>query len=160
MEEPKKRCVNCGKEISRYVNFCDRYECHIEHSEKNGGKKFCPNGLKPRSFRADFNMYECEHGDHKDYMFPVNVEFTGDPEIVTTRDEDGNVVCVQDQELHALIYTDGNIAVTMYECEYFTWLISSGGREYKIESTREIGWKLTETSIRNVLRGKYSDSKG
>jgi len=64
-------------------------------------------------------MLECGHGDHADYLFPVEVVGADHPEDVAAG-------APRFPETHALIYTDGQVALTLYECCYFMWRASDG----------------------------------
>lgn len=96
-------CVHCGKPTPEHHNYCG-WDCVVAAAEADGGKKLTPNGLPVRCVRADGTMLECEGGDYPTYLFPVVVDCPDceNPEYAT--------------ELHALIYTDGCAAVTLYEC--------------------------------------------
>src|ERR1035437_1261510 len=101
-----KKCINCDKEINAHLNYCS-WECNIDAAKKDGGKVHTPNNLPIQCIMANGDMYEIGGGDHKDYKYPVDVEFTG---IIPTDLEDwDSSYCNQ---THALIYTDGNIALT------------------------------------------------
>lgn len=67
-----------------------------------------PNGLPITCWRADAHL-EHEHADHPTYLFPVVAQIDG-----------------EEWETHALIYTDGGIAVTMYEYCYAAWYVRDG----------------------------------
>lgn len=55
------------------------------------------------------------HDNHPDYKFPVDVEgIETNPKHVTY------------PQSHALIYTDGVVALTLYECCYFMWTVDDG----------------------------------
>jgi len=129
-----KTCPACGKEPPQYHNYCN-WECHVDHAKKLGGVVHCPNGLPIRCITRDNLMIECEHGDHPDYKFPVTVVYVGnDPKAdFQVMHGDGAVEPMSDemardrmQETHALIYTDGTIALTMYECGYGLWSLRDG----------------------------------
>jgi len=105
-------CVNCGKITPDGSNYCD-WDCHIELAVKEGGVKHQPNGLPIRSIKYENSMWEHEHGDHRNYKFPVDVELH----------DDAGESC---DEIHAFIYTDGQIAMTIYECQYFLWSLFKG----------------------------------
>ena len=63
---------------------------------------------------ADGTMLECGHGDHPQYKYPVPVEQDyGDPIGVMI----GN---------HALLYEDGNVALTLYEARYWLFDLRNG----------------------------------
>lgn len=78
-----------------------------------------PNGLQMAAHRFDGWSFECEDGDHQDYLFPVVVEFVG---TVPPDVHEGEYA----EEQHALIYSDGFVALTLYECCYFIWSVDSG----------------------------------
>lgn len=93
------------------------------------GRVHTPNGLPVTCAKADGTGLECEHGDHPDYMFPVTVEHVG---------------WEGETETHALIYTDGRIAVTLSECLYRMWLLPEGamhGADVRGE------WRLSPASV-------------
>jgi hypothetical protein len=96
-------------------------------------------------------MLEVECGDHQDYKFPVDAEYIGDISIFDLPDDDGGTVkCsptslyMQTHEVHALIYTDGCIAVTLYENCYNMWHIPSGTK------AGDKNWKLTDVSVQQI----------
>ena len=169
MVKPNLKCVNCGKETTPYTNYCD-WECSIELAKKNGGVVHCPNGLPIRCITRDNLMIECEHGDHPTYMFPVDVEYLGtelfeSPENELAiygrqlKDDEERRHCLGEE--HALIYTDGSIAVTLYECTYAMWHLEKGdfvgGHLHGKTSCMKAGefhhgdWKLTEESRVKII---------
>ncbi len=84
----------------------------------------------------------CEHGDHPDYKFPVDVYFGGKrPEVIP---EDEFYI---NEEQHAFIYTDGNIAVTMNECCYYMWRLSDGSCLF---NPFQKEWILKEESLKKI----------
>jgi hypothetical protein len=99
-------CTFCGATTTRHENYCS-WKCHVEHARAQGAVEVLPNGLPPRCITADGKLLECEDGDHPTYICPVVIEPT-----VAREDEEDH------PQTHALIYTDGTIAVTMYECCY------------------------------------------
>src|ERR1019366_3328941 len=105
-------CINCNKETQQYHNYCDGWECPVAFAKKNGGKEFLPNGLPIRCIRWDYAMFECEGGDHPDYKFPVTIEFVGEKDPLETYEYE---YCDQ---THALIYSDGFVALTLHEATY------------------------------------------
>ena len=124
----------CGKETQPGHNYCD-FLCMIEAAKAEGGVVSTPNGLPIGSIHANGNMYEHEHGDHPDYKFPVQVEYIGpvgedeihDYTMMTGKEPpDEESVRRLNGQTHALIYTDGTIAVTLYESCYAMWLVQSG----------------------------------
>lgn len=153
-------CLNCGEPCPKAHNYCEvkgGKNCYIEHTKANGGQEYLPNGLPIRCIRFDGLMLEHEHGDHADYMFPVHVEYVGpEPEkVFGLIGPDGPIevspewVRSQSHETHALIYTDGNIAVTMSECCYAFWSMNSGlcigGHLWDKDE-----WKMTDDSIQKA----------
>lgn len=158
VDHDEKRCLNCEKLIESYMNYCS-WDCQVALATKEGGTSFCPNGLPISVIRHDGNMYEHEHGDHPDYKFPVHVSFIG----VIDEDDRHDMTLmagrppVDDEEVrkfrgesHALIYTDGSIALTIYECCYAIW----GVREGKLlggNLWKKGEWSLSEDSRVRVL---------
>lgn len=163
-------CEICGK-----AEPCDEWTCRVEMNRREGCPEYTPNNLPIRCIRADGMMLEHEHGDHIDYIFPVDVEYVGPPdeERYQLIDGEGNVEMMdegwrfaQDHEEHALLYTNGSIAVTIYEtCSTMWSLLSSPkfneGKRIDDEPAGlcigsqlghlEIGkWKLTDESIQKI----------
>lgn len=166
------KCMNCGKETTPWSNFCD-WPCQIELAKKNGGKVHTPNGLPIRCIRWDNLMTEIEGGDHPDYKFPVDVEYLGTKLFESPanelamygrqlKDDEERRWCLGEE--HALLYTDGSIAVTFYECSYAMWHLEKGdligGRHHKEGSFMKDGefhpgdWKLSEESRLKILAYK------
>ena len=144
-------CLNCGKETIKFRNYCN-WDCHIELAKKNGGRVHTPNNLPIRCITGGSLMLEVEHGDHPDYKFPVEVVYIGDRRDFDDEDESGNKIpCsanaldLQTHETHALIYSDGSIAVTIYECTYSMWYVESG-----VKSGLPKNWKLTDESLEKI----------
>jgi hypothetical protein len=111
-------CLFCSKE-NESINFCD-WDCHVKYSESIGMEKLCPNNL-PITCIGD-KMMEHEHADHPNYQYPIRIKNPGEEkdELI---DKDGNVVGVYNNsnQAHALIFNDGNLAITIYECRYYIW---------------------------------------
>lgn len=155
-------CINCDKPIPWEQNFCS-WECQIELAKQKGGVVHTPNNLPIMSIDRNNNMYECEHGDHPDYKFPVMVEYIApltendyaDYRIHTHNEEPvtEEQVRASVREQHALIYTDGCIAVTMYECCYAMWHVSSAGLllgEDTLHKKKQ--WQLSKDSLEAVRK--------
>ena len=153
-----KTCTNCDKLIEDSINYCS-WDCHVELAKKDGGKVIAPNNLPIMCVTADGTMLEHEHGDHPDYKFPVEIEYLGPIDTDCIQDykmcsgEEGNDKQIRNfmGQTHALIYADGYVAVTLYECTYFMWLIKSGllknaGPGMKVEE-----WKMTDLSLLEIL---------
>lgn len=147
-------CVGCDKMISLYFNFCT-WECQIEHAKRNGGVVHTPNGLPIQCIKADYSMLEHSHGDHFDYKFPVTADYVGgnpkDKFYYVSSDSDriemdeDELEAAQHQE-HALIWTDGCFAVTLYECTYALWDLRDGVLVFgHLEEAGE--WRLDEASM-------------
>ena len=136
-------CLFCKKPAPEGHNYCE-WDCHINHAIMSGGKTHTPNNLPVRCIRYDNLMLECEHGDHPDYKFPVLVVFQPEPGVEYDRDEEWAW-----QETHALIYCDGNIAVTMYECCYAMWYVRdgmiAGGSLWKKDR-----WRLSDLALQQI----------
>lgn len=152
-----KTCSFCGKECGEFRNYCS-WDCSVEEAKRSGGVVHAPNGLPIRCVKHDGSMYEHEHGDHPDYKYPVQVLFTG--EVTDDHRHDYEMLCGKPPEnddecrrlfgeTHALLYTDGNVALTMYECCYAMWYCldgaCGGGRFWKPGN-----WKLDLTTLRPI----------
>lgn len=117
----------------------DEWEEHVREVEADGGRRVTPNGLPVRCIRYDGLLLECEDGDHPTYICPVEVE-TGDPDPMFAT------------ELHAAIYCDGNIVLTMYECCYGVYRLSNGKNLGLSKWMRNT--KLSEAS-RKMLKERF-----
>lgn len=159
MSEPKPnlRCVHCGKETPPHSNYCD-WDCMVAHAKAEGGVVFTPNGLPIKSIKFDSTMLEHSHGDHPDYKFPVDVEFVG--KLTDDHYEDYKHMAPPDApkdeesvrrvfgETHALIYTDGSIAVTLYECNYSMFHLREGEMLCDtVSPNRSKQFQLTDESL-------------
>lgn len=130
---PVKYCGFCKKEIQYYVNYCS-WDCMIAEAKANGGQVHSPNGLPIRSIDRNGDMWEHEHADHPDYKFPVDVHCIGpisdddrhDADMMAGRKCTDEEILRMRDETHALIYTDGSIAMIMYECNYAIFSLSTG----------------------------------
>lgn len=157
-----KPCTHCGKLTEDYVNYCD-WTCIVESAKAAGGTVHTPNGLPICSVKHDNSMWEHEHGDHPDYKFPVVIEYVGP---IGPEDADDyrnccgedapDVAKVRDfkRETHALIYTDGSIAVTMYECCYSLWSLRDGSLLAEHLWYKTGKWRLSETSLVKIKETK------
>lgn len=137
----------------------------IACAKAGGGVVHTPNGLPIRSIRHDGNMYEHGHGDHPDYKFPVEIEYVGGlkKEVLDELTEFWRVENPTEEdarrylaETHALIYTDGSIAVTLYECNYSMFSLRTGeclGGRYVSKDNR-----LSEKSREEITR-RYVEPK-
>ena len=130
-------CLHCGKEVPEHLNYCD-WDCHVAVAKAAGGKVHTPNGLPIGCIRHDNLMLECEGGDHPDYKFPATIQYIG------PLDDESH------EELHAVIYLDGSMALTLYECCYAMWSLRDG--DCLGGSLWEKGeWQLDLQSIRRFL---------
>lgn len=136
-------CFHCGKECESFHNYCSS-DCLIESAVKAGGRVIAPNGLPITCVRSDSTMLEHSFADHPTYMFPVKIEFVGQiPKSLQPWDMSF------ESESHALIYTDGDIALTIYEHEYSLWSLSSG--QPLASCYNQIhGWRLSAESIEQI----------
>jgi hypothetical protein len=103
-------------------------------------KAIAPNGLPLTVERWDGVRLEHSHADHPTYMFPVDVEFTGEKP-ADLPDWDTSYC----NERHALIYIDGCIALTLYECCYELFMLADGVF-LKGSSWHSKEWRITEAS--------------
>lgn len=138
----KYPCQNCGK-MNEGRNYCD-WNCDVASAKKEGGLEILPNGLPIGCIRADGTMLEHEHGDHPTYKFPVTIEYRG----VVPEDfpEWDTSYC---PELHALIYEDGYIAVTLYECCYSIWSLNNG--QWVGGRFGDKDWYMTKESLEKII---------
>lgn len=120
----QRNCENCGVPLPQFAYQTCTWECSIELAKKQGCTVHTPNGLPIRCITANGMLLEHEHGDHPSYRFPIDVEWTGtkprfppDPELPDVDEE---------HETHALIYSDGSVALTLYECSYSIWSLNDG----------------------------------
>lgn len=125
-------CKYCNKEVQDCT-----FDCHIQEARDAGGKEFRPNGLPVTCIQAfDNTMLECEHGDHDTYIFPVTVLHL---------EEDDNT---PEEETHALIYTDKQVALTLNECRYWLWSLCDGN--VLRGPCGGAGWRLSADSLAAV----------
>ncbi len=145
----------------------NEWEQEIQKLKLAGNLVIAPNNLPIRCVMADGTLKEHEHADHRDYKFPVMCELIG------TNIEEHQWCCVDDNgkrfyrqmdeidiynsehEEHALIYTDGSIAITIYETCKAIWNLRDGtclgGHLWeKWDKKNKKGWKLDETSLKKV----------
>lgn len=120
--------------------FCS-WNCLVAQARAEGNPEHAPNGLPIRSIRADGLLMEHSDADHPTYIFPVEVDGKNDP---------GDVALGHHEypQSHALVYTDGRIALTMYEANYTLWSLRNGkplGGRYQREHER-----LSEASCQKV----------
>ncbi len=138
----KKTCAGCDKEVESYVNWCS-WDCNVDAARRAGGMVICPNGLPIRCIRFDNAMLEHEHADHPDYKFPITIQYIG------VRDELPEWDSSYADESHALIYVDGSIALTLYECTYTVFSLDSG--QNISGSYRKCSeWKIDQESLDRV----------
>jgi len=144
-----KTCSHCKVEVADHLNYCS-WDCQVAEAKEAGGTVFTPNDLPISCIRADGTMLENEHGDHRDYKFPVVTEYIGPPPPPPEEQEPG-ILYENHPETHALIYTDGCVAITLYECCYAMWHVKDGslggGALWKKGE-----WKLSETAIAEIKR--------
>lgn len=129
------KCLFCGKESPKYHNYCS-WECQIAEAKEAGGEEILPNGLPVGCIRWDGAMLECEHGDHSQYKYPVPVDHDyGDPIGVMTG-------------LHALLFEDGNVALTLYEARYWLFDLRNG----KCLNANASDIVITEAGMKEIER--------
>ena len=157
-----RKCKNCGKNTGPFENYCS-WDCRVEKAMKSGGKIHTPNNLPIRCISGNNLMLEISHGDHPDYKFPVHIDYVGDFSVFDTVDElgrvvkcDQNLLNMQIHETHALIYSDEAMALTIYECCYTMWSLSTGLSFGGFNKANE--WKLTAASLASIKNGKYQES--
>lgn len=121
---------------------------------QTGTRQHLPNNLPVRCIRHDGLMLECEGGDHQDYLFPVDAESTHPPEEVP-----GGHAIPFNQPSHALIYTDGNVALTLYECCYSLWHIGRDG-EWISGTLQDESYRLSRESVDKIKAWYAAQGKG
>lgn len=139
-----KNCTICERSISpMYTTTCS-WDCKVQKTIREGGVIHQPNGLPIQSIKHDGSLWEHEHADHPDYKFPVEIEYTGEKPDLPEWDHS---YC---NETHALIYSDGFIAITLYECCYAMWNLSSHSWMGGQNTWYNEHWKLTVESIDKI----------
>lgn len=118
------------------------WEARIAQEKAAGAKVITPNGLPIRCIR-DGALLEDEHGDHPDYKFPVDVDYLYAPGKITKA-----------AETHALIYTDGHIAVSIYECCYAMWSLRDGS-VISGDLWKDGNFKLSQISLDKIRKLKF-----
>lgn len=135
-------CAHCGKPTSFACNYCD-WDCQVAAWRATGAKEHLPNGLPIKCLPGEGLMLECEHGDHPTYIFPVTAQYIGTPP-KGHEDEYGD-------ETHALIYTDGWVALTIHECTFYLWHLASYGKLLYGPRGGETNYRLSDESIEKIL---------
>jgi hypothetical protein len=177
----EKICDFCGDCIPVHYNYCPKNVCMVEMTKMAGGVVYTPNNLPIRCFKANGLMLEHEHGDHPDYIFPIDIEYIAKLDELDYEDykqingEDGTPDQVREScgETHALLYSNHSIAVTMYETCSATWMLQEqkifrddGIEVVEIVSGGCIGghmwkageWKISNKSLDDIsvyLKNKY-----
>ena len=162
-------CEVCEKEVCD-----DEWACRVEMNRREGCPELTPNNLPIHCIRADGTMLEHEHGDREDYLFPVEVEYIGPPDETRYHliNGEGNIEVIDegwkysiDHEMHALLYANGSIAVTMYETCSAAWLLQEDKQrkngEWVVTSVagKCLGghlwlqgeWRLTDESLKKIV---------
>jgi hypothetical protein len=94
-----------------------------------------PNGLPLICVRYDGAQLEHAHADHPSYRYPVLVRYIGtitphhydDFKLLAHRDATSPQEVIDFfNEVHALIFEDGYVAVTLFECRYHMWSLKDG----------------------------------
>ena len=84
-----------------------------------------------------------EHEGHPTFIFPVVAEYIGERVPLPELDRSYG------PESHALIYTDGCVALTLYEYVYATWNARTGSLWTGSLWTKG-EWRLTDESIAKI----------
>lgn len=154
-------CIVCGNEFTLGASWpveeeklCAMWECKVEFLKRAGNLVIAPNGLEITCINADGTLLEHEHANHKDYKFPIAVEVT-DKELLQEYFEDYTIggllkpgTTIEDfpfEEWHAVIYTDGSVVVTLFECSYSIW--SAGDGECLGGYCERGKWKIADKSL-------------
>jgi hypothetical protein len=132
----------------------------VQELTEEGYPKICPNDLPVRCIMYDGTMMEHDAARHPDYKFPVGADYIGKEDIGLMTDSEGksysdaHLAEVLSYEEHALLYCDGYIAVTIYECCYAMWNVADGSVQGG--SLWDKGnWKLTDESLEKI-RERFS----
>lgn len=120
---------------------------------QTGTRKHLPNALPVRCIRHDGLMLECENGDHQDYLFPVDAESNHPPEVIE------GVTFPYNQPSHALIYTDGNVALMLYEYCYSLWHVGRDG-EWLSGELQDESYRLSRESVDKIKAWYAASGKG
>lgn len=153
-------CEICGAEIHKFHNYCPKTECMIELTKRAGGVAYTPNNLPIRCFRHDGLMLECEHGDHPDYLFPVDIEFVGaieDSDREDFRQVSGKEEFTDDDvrhymgESHALLYANSSVAVTIYETSSYAWRLLEETAGFPLSLSVTNRWRLSDASLAKII---------
>ncbi len=142
----------------------ENWQDRVKQAVLDGCEIVTPNGLPVRCMTATGKLLEIENGDHSTYIFPVIAEYTG--EITQDQFEDYRMQCGEAgdpvtsdkvrgfmREHHALIYTDGVVALTLYECNYAMWIVGGSEHDGRIEAGsmwKACEWKLSEQSMADI----------
>lgn len=131
----------------------------VEALRASGSRVIAPNGLPIVCIKHDGTLLEHEHAEHPDYKFPVMIDYVGDDPVDQWIDGDGNVFPMSPEEAeamkhqsHALIYADGCVAITLYECCYAMWYLRKG--EFGGGSLWSKDWKMSEESMAKCAQMK------
>lgn len=101
------KCLFCERNTSEHNNYCS-WDCHIAHARELGGKEITPNNLPIVAIRGSDNaLMEHEHAEHPDYKFPITVKYFGAENKQDFPDE-----------IHAIIYCDGYVVLSLWEYTY------------------------------------------
>jgi hypothetical protein len=123
----KAVCIVCQQEFeTRHEGavFCG-WDCHVDQKRKEGAKVFAPNNLYITCIRGDGALMEHEHADHKDYKFPVQMEYEGQSICTDKCTLVGGECLDHYPEAHALLYSDGYVAITLHEHLYYMWEVET-----------------------------------
>ena len=102
-----------------------------------GGTLLAPTGGEPRVIKADGTLMEHEHADHPDYKFPVKV----------ARQSNSRPL---HWEEHAFVFSDGSVALTLFEYCYALWHLRTG--RFIGGSLWNSDFFLSAESIRRIVR--------
>ena len=127
------------------------WEDRVAELRAQGAKEIAPNGLRICCIRADGTLLEHEEADYPAYMFPVTCDYVGNDPKFGMALQDGKEVPLEENfvdgmkhESHALIHTDGVIAVTVYERCFYVWRLKDGKCAAGPSWLKQREWKLRE----------------
>lgn len=116
-------CSECGEPTEEGPMNCS-WECYVSSEVKRGAIVIAPNGLPTCCYTgypgAEPGVFlECEDARHPDYKMPVKAVWMSEWNKIPQRYD-------QEYHLHAVIYFDGCVIVTLYECCFYMWLDATG----------------------------------
>jgi hypothetical protein len=123
-------------------DYLTQFQREMEEDIKNGDAiVIAPNNLPITVRTWDCKYMEHEHAEHPNYKFPISIHYIGnDPEMLSDIEKG---LC-EAPELHAVLYVDCAIVLTLYEFQYFIFYLKNGkGRK----QDRYDNWKICDEDL-------------